>query len=402
MAILNKLKPPHIDNAKPGDRLPDGGGLVLEVQPTGAKWWRLRYRWAGKQVLMSLGTYPDTTLKMARIKRDDARKLLAQSPPVDPRSVRQAEKEALTAPETFKAVATEFLDMQTAGAAKTTKRRFELHVYPHIGNKQIADITAAELLAILKRIEHKGSRDTAHRVRSACSRVWRYAVGSGRAQHDIADALRGQLAPVNVQHFAAITDPKKIGELMRAIDGYDGLTVVCAALKFAPLVFVRPGELRGATWDEFDRDNAEWRIPAHRTKQGREHIVPLSDQAITILSDLYPYSGSEEGLVFPSIRSKSAPMSDNTINAALRRMGYSREQMTFHGFRGMASTRLNELGYPPDVIEAQLGHVEKSKVRRAYNHAQYLDQRRDMMMFWADYLDGLKKGADVVAIGASA
>jgi integrase len=351
---------------------------------------------------MSLGTYPDTTLKMARIKRDDARKLLAQSPPVDPRSVRQAEKEALTAPETFKAVATEFLDMQTAGAAKTTKRRFELHVYPHIGNKQIADITAAELLAILKRIEHKGSRDTAHRVRSACSRVWRYAVGSGRAQHDIADALRGQLAPVNVQHFAAITDPKKIGELMRAIDGYDGLTVVCAALKFAPLVFVRPGELRGATWDEFDRDNAEWRIPAHRTKQGREHIVPLSDQAITILSDLYPYSGSEEGLVFPSIRSKSAPMSDNTINAALRRMGYSREQMTFHGFRGMASTRLNELGYPPDVIEAQLGHVEKSKVRRAYNHAQYLDQRRDMMMFWADYLDGLKKGADVVAIGASA
>jgi integrase len=403
MGRLNKLTQKHIDNARPATKpfnLADGGGLVLQVQPSGGLWWRLRYRFAGKQMMLSLGTYPDTSLKMARDKRDDARRLLAAEPPIDPSIVRKAERQAATSPETLKAIATEFLEMQTAGAAATTLRRLELHVFPYLGKKPIARITAAELLAVLRRVEHKGAHDTAHRIRSACSRIWRYAVGSGRAEQDIAAALAGQLAPVNAKNFATITEPKRIGELLRAIDGYSGLHSVCAALKLAPLVFVRPGELRAATWDEFDLEEAEWRIPAHRTKLRAEHVVPLADQAVAILDDLFPLTGSESGYVFPSVRSRSACMSDNSLNAALRRMGYSKEQMTAHGFRSMASTRLNELGFPPDVIEKQLAHAERNKVRAAYNHASYLPQRREMMQFWADYLDSLKTGADVVAIGS--
>ena len=403
MGRLNKLTQKHIDNARPATKpfnLADGGGLVLQVQPSGGLWWRLRYRFAGKQMMLSLGTYPDTSLKMARDKRDDARRLLAAEPPIDPSIVRKAERQAATSPETLKAIATEFLEMQTAGAAATTLRRLELHVFPYLGKKPIARITAAELLAVLRRVEHKGAHDTAHRIRSACSRIWRYAVGSGRAEQDIAAALAGQLAPVNAKNFATITEPKRIGELLRAIDGYSGLHSVCAALKLAPLVFVRPGELRAATWDEFDLEEAEWRIPAHRTKLRAEHVVPLADQAVAILDDLFPLTGSESGYVFPSVRSRSTCMSDNSLNAALRRMGYSKEQMTAHGFRSMASTRLNELGFPPDVIEKQLAHAERNKVRAAYNHASYLPQRREMMQFWADYLDSLKTGADVVAIGS--
>jgi integrase len=400
---LNKLSQKHIDHAKPAEKpfnLADGGGLILQVQPSGGLWWRLRYRFAGKQMMLSLGTYPDTSLKMAREKRDDARRLLAAEPPIDPSLVRKAERQAATSPETLKAIATEFLEMQTAGAATTTLRRLELHVFPYLGKKPIARITAAELLAVLRRVEHKGSNDTAHRIRSACSRVWRYAIGSGRAEQDIAAALAGQLAPVNAKNFATITEPKRIGELLRAIDGYSGLHSVCAALKLAPLVFVRPGELRAATWDEFDLEECEWRIPARRTKLRVEHVVPLADQAIAILDDLFPLTGSESGYVFPSVRSRSTCMSDNSLNAALRRMGYSKEQMTAHGFRSMASTRLNELGYPPDIIEKQLAHAKRNKVRAAYNHASYLPQRREMMQFWADYLDSLKSGADVVAIGS--
>jgi integrase len=400
---LNKLSQKHIDHAKPAEKpfnLADGGGLILQVQPSGGLWWRLRYRFAGKQMMLSLGTYPDTSLTMAREKRDDARRLLAAEPPIDPSLVRKAERQAATSPETLKAIATEFLEMQTAGAATTTLRRLELHVFPYLGKKPIARITAAELLAVLRRVEHKGSNDTAHRIRSACSRVWRYAIGSGRAEQDIAAALAGQLAPVNAKNFATITEPKRIGELLRAIDGYSGLHSVCAALKLAPLVFVRPGELRAATWDEFDLEECEWRIPARRTKLRVEHVVPLADQAIAILDDLFPLTGSESGYVFPSVRSRSTCMSDNSLNAALRRMGYSKEQMTAHGFRSMASTRLNELGYPPDIIEKQLAHAKRNKVRAAYNHASYLPQRREMMQFWADYLDSLKSGADVVAIGS--
>jgi integrase len=403
MPQLNKLNARQVDSAKPAKKpfnLADGGGLVLQVQPAGGLWWRFRYRFAGKQMMLGLGTYPDTTLKMAREKRDDARRLLAAEPPIDPSMVRKAERQAATSPETLKAIATEFLEMQTAGAAATTLRRLELHVFPYLGEKPIARITAAELLAVLRRVESKEAHDTAHRIRSACGRIWRYAVGSGRAEQDIAAALAGQLAPVNAKNFATITEPKRIGELLRAIDGYSGLHSVCAALKLAPLVFVRPGELRAATWNEFDLEEAEWRIPAHRTKLRVEHVVPLADQAVAILDDLFPQTGSESGYVFPSVRSRSSCMSDNSLNAALRRMGYSKEQMTAHGFRSMASTRLNELGFPPDVIEKQLAHAERNKVRAAYNHASYLPQRREMMQFWADYLDSLKTGADVVAIGS--
>lgn len=403
MRQLNKLSQKHIDHAKPAEKpfnLADGGGLILQVQPSGGLWWRLRYRFAGKQMMLGLGTYPDTTLKMAREKRDDARRLLAAEPPIDPSLARKAERAAASSPETLKAIATEFLEMQTAGAAATTLRRLELHVFPYLGKKPIARITAAELLAVLRRVEHKGTYDTAHRIRSACSRIWRYAIGSGRAEQDVAAALVGQLAPVNAQNFATITEPRKIGELLRAIDGYSGLHSVSAALKLAPLVFVRPGELRAATWDEFDLEESEWRIPARRTKLRVEHVVPLADQAIAILDELFPLTGSESGYVFPSVRSRSTCMSDNSLNAALRRMGYSKEQMTAHGFRAMASTRLNELGYPPDIIEKQLAHSERNKVRAAYNHASYLPQRQEMMQFWADYLDNLKAGADIVAIGS--
>lgn len=403
MRQLNKLSQKHIDHAKPAEKpfnLADGGGLILQVQPSGGLWWRLRYRFAGKQMMLGLGTYPDTSLKMAREKRDAARRLLAVDPPIDPSQARKAERQAATSPETLKAIATEFLEMQTAGAAATTLRRLELHVFPYLGKKPIAGITAAELLAVLRRVEHKGCNETAHRLRSACSRIWRYAIGSGRAEQDIAAALAGQLAPVNARNFATITEPKKIGELLRAIDGYSGLHSVSAALKLAPLVFVRPGELRAATWDEFDLEEGEWRIPARRTKLRVEHVVPLADQAIAILDDLFPLTGSESGYVFPSVRSRSTCMSDNSLNAALRRLGYSKEQMTAHGFRAMASTRLNELGFAPDIIEKQLAHSERNKVRAAYNHASYLPQRREMMQFWADYLDNLKSGADIVAIGS--
>lgn len=403
MRQLNKLSQKHIDHAKPAEKpfnLADGGGLILQVQPSGGLWWRLRYRFAGKQMMLGLGTYPDTSLKMAREKRDAARRLLAVDPPIDPSQARKAERQAATSPETLKAIATEFLEMQTAGAAATTLRRLELHVFPYLGRKPIAGITAAELLAVLRRVEHKGCNETAHRLRSACSRIWRYAIGSGRAEQDIAAALAGQLARVNTRNFATITEPKKIGELLRAIDGYSGLHSVSAALKLAPLVFVRPGELRAATWDEFDLEEGEWRIPARRTKLRVEHVVPLADQAIAILDDLFPLTGSESGYVFPSVRSRSTCMSDNSLNAALRRLGYSKEQMTAHGFRAMASTRLNELGFAPDIIEKQLAHSERNKVRAAYNHASYLPQRREMMQFWADYLDNLKSGADIVAIGS--
>lgn len=403
MPQLNKLSQKHIEHAQPTEKafnLADGGGLILQIQPSGGKWWRLRYRFAGKQMMLGLGTYPDTTLKMAREKRDHARRLLAADPPIDPSLIRKAKKKAASSPETLKAIATEFLELQTSGAAATTLRRFELHVFPYLGKKPIAKITAAELLAVLKRVEHKGSFETAHRIRSACGRVWRYAIGSGRAEQDIAAALAGQLAPVNAQNFATITEPKRIGELLRAIDGYSGHHSVSAALKLAPLVFVRPGELRAATWDEFDLEAGEWRIRAHRTKLRTEHVVPLADQAIAILDDLFPLTGSEAGFVFPSIRSRSTCMSDNSINAALRRMGYTKDQMTAHGFRAMASTRLNELGFAPDIIERQLAHSERNKIRAAYNHASYLPQRQEMMQFWADYLDGLRTSADVVAIGS--
>jgi integrase len=267
--------------------------------------------------------------------------------------------------------------------------------YPYIGSRPIAKLGAIDVLKVLKRIEGRGTHETAHRTRQRCSQVFRYAVQTERAAHDVTADLRGALAPVVSEHHAAITEPSRIGELLRAIDGYTGHSVT--ALKLAPLFFVRPGELRHAEWTEFELDGNEpqWRIPADKMKMGEQHLVPLSKQAVALLRELQPLTGRGPYL-FPSLRSRARPMSNNTVNAALRRLGYTSEEMTGHGFRSLASTCLNEQGYHPDLIELQLAHAERNKVRAAYNKAQRLPERRKMMQAWADYLDGLRASANVV------
>ena len=391
---LKRLKP----REKPY-KLADERGLYVMVMPDGALWWRFRYGYAGREKLISFGTYPDTSLKLARQKRETARSELAAG--IDPSAKRQAEK--LARADTFEAVAREWLALREKKLAENTLDKatwtFETFVFPHIGSRPIGQIDPADILKLLRRIESRGKHETAHRTRQRCSQVFRFAVASGRASRDPAADLKGALAPVKVESHAAIVEPKRIGELLRAIDGYQGQPAVMAALKLAPLVFVRPGELRGAEWSGFDLEAGEWRIPASRMKMREPHLVPLSSQAIAILKELQKHT-SERRLLFPSLRSKDRPMSDNTLNAALRRLGYSGDEHTAHGFRSTASTRLNELGFPPDVIELQLAHAERNKVRAAYNRAERLDERRKMMQAWADYLDGLKDGAKIIAINA--
>jgi integrase len=262
-------------------------------------------------------------------------------------------------------------------------------LFPRIGRRPIREVTPPELLAALRKIEARGHHETAHRAKQKCGQVFRYAIATGRAERDISADLRGALVPVVSRNHASLTDPAEVGALLRAIDGYEGQPITAAALKLAPLVFVRPGELRGARWAEFDLDGAEWRIPAERMKMGEQHIVPLARQTVTILRELKALTSFGE-YVFPSLLTLTRPMSNNTINTALRRLGYTKEQMTGHGFRSMASTLLNEHGFPPDVIEPQLAHAERNKVRAAYNKAQRLVERRKMMQAWADYLDGLR------------
>jgi integrase len=274
-------------------------------------------------------------------------------------------------------------------------RRLEMDVFPWVGSRPVSQITAPELLSCLRRIESRGALDTAHRAHQNCSQVFRYAIATGRAERDPAADLRGALPPPAGGHFASTTEPSKIGALLRAIDGYEGTFVARCALRLAPLVFVRPGELRMAEWAEFHLDDAEWRIPAERMKARVQHIVPLSTQAVSILRDLHPFSGSGRFL-FPSVRTPARPMSNNTLNAGLRRLGYTTDDQTAHGFRSMASTLLNEQGWNRDAIERQLAHGERDEVRAAYNYAQHLPERRKMMQAWADYLDGLRAGAAVV------
>jgi integrase len=326
-----------------------------------------------------------------REKRDDARKLVADG--VDASAKRQAER--ATHAETFEAIGREWLELQSKSLAAETMEilgtRLKSFLYPYVGSRPVASITAQELLTALRRIEARGRHETAHRVRALAGRVLRYAVATGRAQHDVAADLKDALAPVKSRNFASVTEPARVGELLRAIDGYSGQPITAFALKLAPLVFVRPGELRGAEWSEFDLDAAEWRIPAARMKMGEQHIVPLSRQAVVILRELEILTGRGR-YVFPSLLSLERPMSNNTVNAALRRLGYGSDEQTGHGFRSMASTLLNEQGFPPDVIELQLAHSERNKVRAAYNKAQRLAERRKMMQAWADYLDGLKAG----------
>jgi integrase len=388
--------------AKPREKaykLFDGLGLYLEVTPTGSKLWRLKYRHDGRENRLALGAHLDTSLKQARERRDDARRSLAAG--IDPSSQRQAEK--LATANTFEAVAREWLVLQEKKLAKATYAKaawtFETLVFPYIGSRPIAKLGAMDVLRVLKRIEGRGIHETAHRTRQRCAQVFRYAVQTGRAERDPTVDLKGALAPVVSEHHASITEPNRIGELLRAIDGYKGHFVTAYALKLAPLLFVRPGELRHAEWTEFDLDSAEplWRIPAEKMKMGEQHVVPLSMQALVLLRELHSVSGRGR-YVFPSVRSGSRPMSDNTVNAALRRMGYTTEEMTGHGFRSLASTCLNEQGYHPDLIELQLAHAERNQVRAAYNKAQRLPERRKMMEAWADYLDGLRVVATVVQI----
>jgi len=377
-------------------KLFDERGLYLLVCANGSKLWRLKYRFSGREKLLSLGAYPDIGLKGARDAREEARKLLATG--VDPSSRRKLEKMAQA--NTFETVAREWLSLQEKTLSDSTlsreRSRLERFIFPHLGGRPIAQITPAEFLAALRRIDLRGTNDSAHRTRSICSRVLRYAVATGRAERDYTADLRGALPAATGGHFAAITEPAKIGELLRAIDGYVGQPSTAYALRLAPYVFVRPGELRQATWSEFDLNGAEWRIPGPRMKAGEPHLVPLSRQALQLLRRLQAITGHGSYL-FPSLRSAARPISDNTINAALRRLGYSGEEMTGHGFRPMASTALNEQGWHPDLIELQLAHAERNKVRGAYNRAQRLAERRQMMQSWADYLDGLRSNCSANA-----
>jgi integrase len=390
------LSDTFIRNAKPADKpkkLWDAGGLFLLLNPQGSRWWRLKYRFNGKEKLLSLGVYPDTGLKDARAKRDEARKLLANG--IDPGVQRKAIKAAgaQRATNSFAVLAEEWLAMHRARMSEATFAKaqwtFHTQVNPWIGSRPIADIEPPEILRMLRRIEGRGAHETAHRTKQRCGQVFRFAIATGRASHDPTADLRGALAPVVSTSRAAITDPTKIGPLLRAIESYQGSIATKSALQLAPHVFVRPGELRNAEWSEIDFVRAQWRISAARMKMREEHIVPLSLQAIAILQELQPITGHGQYL-FPGHRGKARTMSENTINAALRNLGFDKTEMTGHGFRAMASTLLNEMGWPPDVIERQLAHAERNKVRAAYNRAQYLEERGHMMQSWSDYLDRLR------------
>ncbi|AWG30944.1 tyrosine-type recombinase/integrase [Burkholderia cenocepacia] len=404
-----------IKNAKPAEkpqRLFDGGGLYLEVAPSGGKWWRLKYRVGGKEKRISLGVYPDVPLKEARERRDKARALLAGGG--DPGEAKKAEKrtQRLSAENSFEAVAREwhakYAPTWSESHAARILRRLEVDAFPWIGAKPIADLAPPDVLDALRRVEKRSALETAHRLHSNIGQVCRYAVATGRAARDVSTDLRGALPPVQAEHMAAITDPKQVAELLRAIDGYQGTFPVWCALRLAPLLFQRPGEFRAAEWGEFDLDAGVWEIPSDRmkrTKQGKAsggaHIVPLSTQATSILRQLQQVTGGGQ-LLFPSVRTTGRPMSDNTVNAALRRLGFDGETMTGHGFRAMARTILDEvLGVPAPIIEAQLAHAVKDPLGRAYNRTAHLPQRREMMQRWADYLDQLKAGAQIIPLASA-
>ena len=381
-----------IKAAKPREKpykLSDRDGLVLLINPNGSRWWRLRFHFEGKEKMFSLGTYPEVPLKRAREKRDEARRLLADG--INPSAKRSAEKAAVT--DTFEAVGREWFAQQEPNWAPSHSvkilSRLEQDLFPWLGSRPVGAIKAAELLSTLRRIEKRGALDTAHRAHQNSGQIFRYAVATGRAERDPSGDLRGALAPAKPSHYPTITDPEKIGVLLRAIDGYSGSQIVRLALKLAPLVFVRPGELRAADWTEFDLKKQEWRIRAERMKARVQHIVPLSKQSVSVLEELQKLTGDTKYL-FPSVRTWIKPMSENTVNAALRGLGFSSDELTAHGFRSMASTLLNEQGWHRDAIERQLAHGERDQVRAAYNYAEHLPERRKMMQAWADYLDGLK------------
>ena len=393
----------EIRNAKPHSkarRLFDERGLYLEVSPAGGKWWRLKYRIEGKEKRLSLGIYPDVGLKEARDRRDAARKLLAGG--VDPSENRKATKTARAerAANSFEVVAREWFGKYASGwtiaHGNRVMRRLERDIFPWIGGRPISEVTAPELLAVIRRVEGRGTLDTAHRALRNCGPIFRYAIATGRCERDPSGDLRGALPPATGDHFAATTEPAKLAEILRALDGYRGTPEVRCALRLAPLTFVRPGELRTAEWKDVDLDAAEWRYVA--TKTDTAHIVPLSRQAVEILRDLQPLTGNGR-FVFPGARTARRPMSDNAVLAAMRRLDIAKEEMSGHGFRAVARTILDEvLEVRPDFIEHQLAHVVRDPNGRAYNRTAHLAKRREMMQLWADYLDKLKAGAEIVPI----
>jgi integrase len=392
-----------IRNSKPADKplkLTDERGLYLLLKPNGSRWWRFDYRYGGKRKTLSMGVYPDVSLKEARNRRDEARKLLASD--VDPGENRKAVKAAKLekVANSFEVVTREWYAKYSPtwneSHGERILRRFERDIFPWIGGIPIAEIAAPELLTTVRRIEGRGAVETAHRALGNCGQVFRYAIATGRATRDISADLRGALPPVKGEHFAAITEPKQVGALLRAIDGYTGSHVVRCALRLAPLVFVRPGELRKAEWKDIDLDSAEWRYTV--TKTNTPHIVSLSTQAVEILKELQALTGRSR-FVFPGARTNGRPMSDNAILAALRRMGIDKEEMSGHGFRAMARTILDEvLGVRPDFIEHQLAHSVRDPNGRAYNRTAHLPERRKMMQQWANYLDKLKAETKVIPL----
>ncbi|WP_343725210.1 tyrosine-type recombinase/integrase [Herbaspirillum huttiense] len=395
--FVKQVKP----NKPNGDKYADGGGMYLLVKTTG-KYWRMDYRHLNKRKTLALGVYPEISLAKARKRREEARGLLADG--IDPAHSKREMKQAqiIAAGNTFEIVARQWLAKTAANRAATTQEKItnwlESNVFPIIGKQAISTIGPRDVLTAVRRMEARGAIDSAHRVKQICGQVFRFAVAEGTAERDVTTDLRGALAAVPKGHFAAITEPKQVAELLRAIYGYTGHPYTVAALKLSPMVFVRPGELRAAEWSEFDLDTAEWRIPASKMKMGVEHLVPLPTQAVEVLRGLHALSGHGR-YVFPSIRTGERCMSENTVNAALRGMGYSKEVMTAHGFRAMARTILDEvLGERPDLIEHQLAHAVRDPNGRAYNRTSHLPERKRMMQRWADYLDTLRKGADVIQL----
>lgn len=390
--------------ARPGEKdvkLFDERGLYLLLKPNGARYWRMKFRIHGREAKLSFGVYPEVSLKKARELRDDARELLRKG--IDPRQEMQRRSG-----DDFETVAREWLEQQSKPAKNAqraplsavtiekAKWMLEEYIFPHIGKMPIATIEAPELLHALKKIEDKGLHETTHRSKWRCGQIFRYAIATGRAKHDITADLRGALAPVVPRNHPALTDPGAVAGLLRAIDTYEGQPSTQYVLKILPYVFLRSSEIRLAEWPEIDWQDELWRVPGPRMKMDDPHLVPLPRQVIKLLEELQAITG-RGALIFPGLR-PGRPLSENTINAALRTLGYSKDEMTGHGFRTIADTLLNEQGFAPDVIELQLAHKERNKVRAAYNKAQRLKDRREMMQAWADYLDTLRDAKNVVSM----
>ncbi|CAM5769075.1 Prophage integrase IntA [Labrys miyagiensis] len=397
-----------VRNAKPGDKprkLTDEDGLHLLIKPNGSKLWRLNYRFDGKQKTLALGAYPTRSLAEAREKRKEARRLLQDG--TDPSVRRKLDRveEAIVRGNTFRLIADEFLakmEREKRAEATLEKTRWLLSLASDLDQRPISEVTAAEILAVLRTVEKRGRLESARRLRSTIGAVFRYAIATARAEDDPTYALRGALTTPVVKHRAAVTDPKEFGALLRAVWGFEGQPTTCAALKLMAYLFPRPGELRMAEWSEFDLDAATWTVPASRMKMRRPHATHLPVQAVTILRELHNLTGRGK-LVFPATTSVLRSISENTVNSALRRLGYTKDEATGHGFRASASTMLNESGrWSSDAVERQLAHVDADDVRRAYARGAHWDERVKMLDWWAERVDALREGAKIIELPRAA